>query len=165
MTITLKIVDRALREDFGFKHMLWVYSGRRGIHCWVCDSRARKLSQDERKALVGYLEVIKGGKDLSKKVNIGNVLHPSLSYVIATIARTTLHTATHLLTPCTPLAVQNQSWKATSQNSFSKTKTVSQLPSDGPKSSPSSPTRPSAKPSTTDGRKTLISRVKTDGRI
>jgi len=80
MTIAIKIIDRALRDDFGFNNILWVYSGRRGVHCWVCDKRARQLSEPARRAIVGYLEVVKGGEQQAKKVNLPNLLHPSLKY-------------------------------------------------------------------------------------
>jgi DNA primase small subunit len=75
------VLDAAVRDQFGFKHLLWVYSGRRGIHLWISDQDAMTLSDDQRKAIVGWLSVISGGKEMHKKVNVRQAKHalpPSL---------------------------------------------------------------------------------------
>ncbi|XP_042004028.1 DNA primase small subunit-like isoform X1 [Salvia splendens] len=77
MTVAIKIIDTALREDFGFNHILWVYSGRRGVHCWVCDGKARRLDDGQRAAIVNYLHVHKGNEHSIKKVTlVGQMFHP-----------------------------------------------------------------------------------------
>ncbi|EKD15073.1 eukaryotic and archaeal DNA primase small subunit [Drepanopeziza brunnea f. sp. 'multigermtubi' MB_m1] len=75
ITMAIKVIDVALREDFGFKHIMWVYSGRRGAHAWVCDKKARAMDDQKRRAVAGYLEVIKGGAQSGKRVNVKRPLH------------------------------------------------------------------------------------------
>ena len=74
--------------DFGFKHILWVYSGRRGIHAWVCDARARRLSNELRTAIVEYLSVSLGkdhGKDNRSLFQLSHPLHPSIEHAYETL--------------------------------------------------------------------------------
>ena len=77
--MSIKVIDAALRADFGFEHIMWVYSGRRGVHAWISDKDARELDDDKRKALTGYFEVIKGGVQGGKRVNPKRPLHPHLT--------------------------------------------------------------------------------------
>jgi DNA primase small subunit len=57
MTMAVKVMEQGLREDFGFEHIAWFYSGRRGVHAWVCDEKARTLSNEARSAVATYFEV------------------------------------------------------------------------------------------------------------
>jgi len=66
----VKVLHAALVEQFGFRHLLWVYSGRRGIHLWISDTEALDLTDDQRRALVNALTVVEGGKEMVKKVNV-----------------------------------------------------------------------------------------------
>ncbi|THH30888.1 hypothetical protein EUX98_g3270 [Antrodiella citrinella] len=63
------VLDEGIRDQYGYKHLLWVYSGRRGIHLWISDQEAMELTDEQRKALVGWMTVIQGGKEMHKKVN------------------------------------------------------------------------------------------------
>ena len=57
MGMAIQVMDQGLKEDFGFKNIAWFYSGRRGVHAWVCDESARKLTDAGRSAVATYFEV------------------------------------------------------------------------------------------------------------
>ena len=41
MACATQVINHVLTKDFGFSSLLWVFSGRRGIHCWIGDEQAR----------------------------------------------------------------------------------------------------------------------------
>jgi len=84
MGMTVKVMDEGLREDFGFQHVAWFYSGRRGVHAWICDESARELSDTGRAAVASYFEINMSPNMNMKKNSQNNnfglrvPLHPSL---------------------------------------------------------------------------------------
>ena len=52
VSAAIEVLDEFFRETMDFKFILWVYSGRRGVHCWICDKRAREYNNNERAKLI-----------------------------------------------------------------------------------------------------------------
>uniref|UniRef100_A0A5S6QHM1 DNA primase n=1 Tax=Trichuris muris TaxID=70415 RepID=A0A5S6QHM1_TRIMR len=87
IVVAIRTIEQTLREDFGYREVLWVYSGRRGVHCWVCDERARHLSAAARSSIVDYLNLLPCTGSQRKHVfGNGPLLHP---YVERAVERST----------------------------------------------------------------------------
>ncbi|KAJ7600693.1 hypothetical protein C8J56DRAFT_14989 [Mycena floridula] len=89
ISAAVRVIDVAIREQFGYRHLLWVYSGRRGIHLWISDKEAMDLTDDQRRAMVNWLTVIPPGKEQGKKLNVrigSRALAPSLKEALDYLA-------------------------------------------------------------------------------
>ena len=76
MVVAVKVLNRILVEDFDFSMLLWIFSGRRGIHCWVCDEAARNMTNEMRSAVTEYV-YLNVGNEITGKLKLQQPLHPS----------------------------------------------------------------------------------------
>lgn len=63
LKIAMVVISEILSEDFDFTNLLWVFSGRRGIHAWVCDEGAREMNNEMRSAVVQYCNIGVGNEN------------------------------------------------------------------------------------------------------
>lgn len=78
MVIAYRILNAILVEDFGFENNQWIFSGRRGIHCWVSDERARNLTNDGRSAIANYIKFKTINTSTGAKSALRDQMHPSI---------------------------------------------------------------------------------------
>lgn len=88
------IINDTLIEDFGFKKLEWVYTGGRGYHCWVLDKHTFSLNQEQRTALVDYMQYIHDPKGLQKVDKLGKYDDQMRNRVLVKLARKMILTET-----------------------------------------------------------------------
>ncbi len=84
---TVRIIDHLLRREYGFSNFIFVFSGKKGIHCWILDQRAIELDEESRKLIADRL-IFKGvdlDRDASFQIKhllkLPFVIHPETGSV------------------------------------------------------------------------------------
>lgn len=80
LVVAIEILRVTLEEDYDLHNFMYVFSGGRGVHIWVCDERARKLKDPVRRALIDYLELVHGN-DKADSMLSDNVLKPIEKFI------------------------------------------------------------------------------------
>ena len=66
INVAISIIDESLRRDFGMEKIIWIFSGRRGVHGWVQDKIGFTLERDQRQAIIDYLSIVKGEDETAR---------------------------------------------------------------------------------------------------
>ena len=84
LACAVETLEYMLREYFGFQHILFVFSGRRGVHCWVCDPCVQYLTAKERErihAVLSQVLVAENLQDTSSSARGGSGISISISSI------------------------------------------------------------------------------------
>uniref|UniRef100_A0A0K0E3H9 DNA primase n=1 Tax=Strongyloides stercoralis TaxID=6248 RepID=A0A0K0E3H9_STRER len=80
--IAVRVLENVLKNHFGFKNFIFLFSGRRGIHCWVADEIARRMNNIERSGIVSYLTLTKNDFSISTPSFSYEQYHPLINETI-----------------------------------------------------------------------------------
>lgn len=59
---------------------MFVFSGRRGLHLWVCDKKARQMEEYNRKSIMNYLYLVTGNSESTSQLAPGVLTEVKLNY-------------------------------------------------------------------------------------
>ncbi len=66
INVSIMVIDETLRRDFGMNEIVWVFSGRRGVHAWVGDRVGFNLGRDQRQSIIDYMSVVRGEDETAR---------------------------------------------------------------------------------------------------
>jgi len=66
INVSIIMIDETLRLDFGMNEIVWLFSGRRGVHAWVRDKIGFNLDRDQRQSIIDYLSVVRGDDETAR---------------------------------------------------------------------------------------------------
>ncbi len=87
-------IDKTMREDFGFHDIIWIFSGRRGVHGWVRNPIIQKFDKNQRVAILDYLTFIHDEKRSQSIDEIPNESKPLRNRIYALTAKSYLEKIT-----------------------------------------------------------------------
>ncbi|KAK6090588.1 hypothetical protein P3W45_000311 [Vairimorpha bombi] len=56
--LSVDLLNYILKDELGFESLSFVFSGRRGLHCWVNDKYTKKFNEKIRGDIVRYFDIV-----------------------------------------------------------------------------------------------------------
>ncbi len=87
-------IDQTMKEDFGFKDVIWIFSGRRGVHGWVREKITQEFDRNQRRAILDYLTFIHDPTRTQSIEDIPSEAKPLRNRIYSLIAKSFLTRST-----------------------------------------------------------------------
>ena len=85
-------LNNDLRNNFGFTNLLFVFSGKKGFHCWICERKSLEYCQNGRNVISDYFKSKFSGyldcnvtTDMDHLTKIPFCVHPNTSKICVPI--------------------------------------------------------------------------------
>lgn len=82
----------------GFKKFIWIFSGRRGVHCWISNPQARCLPNEARSAIADYLSVVSSEGQVNKSI-ISSIADPNFDGLGIPLLHPSVESALKIMRP------------------------------------------------------------------